>query len=520
MSSTDVHPTGSLGIERAGEPGRAPLTGAAATLDARLDALSDYISPIVVKELRQYMRSREFVFAFSISLVFALAIAFYGSAQALSGSTTAGRSTFTTLVTGLTLLGCVGLPIAAFGTLRAERLEQTLDLISLTALSPRRIVLGKLMVHGAKLTTFFAAVAPFVATSFLLGGVDFVTIGVTLASVFLLAIWVAAAALCFSATFASRMLSGFVFGALGLLAFVLFSVGRVLLFAPFGPAVAFFGTRASASAGWVALGGAALCLLVTLSNLVLLTENRLALASERRVTSLRIGLFVQFLFFVGWAFFPPFGSVATSPSAALDWLVATAGLHMAVVAFFAVTEGPPEDRRARAGEGGAWRWLFGDGSAAAALYMLLQMIIFFVAGVLLGADRSDLLMLLAVCGAISLFTGLPTLLVHRVAPAPTGMLAARGAVLVLMFLSLVVPDLLYYVAWRPDEFSLAFSQRHLLSPIRTVLNWGTVVGFGWMSLPMAWSFGGIASYLVLVLAMGARREPEAPLALARGDTQA
>ena len=53
MSSTDVHPTGSLGIERAGEPGRAPLTGAAATLDARLDALSDYISPIVVKELRQ-----------------------------------------------------------------------------------------------------------------------------------------------------------------------------------------------------------------------------------------------------------------------------------------------------------------------------------------------------------------------------------------------------------------------------------------------------------------------------------
>jgi hypothetical protein len=157
----------------------------------RLDALSDRISPVVVKEVRQFVRSREFVASFATSLLIALLIAFFGSMQALGGSRTAGQWTFTTLTACLALLGLAVVPMGAFTTLRTERLEQTLELISLTTMSPRRIVVGKLAAQAVKLVTFFAVMMPFMATSFLLGGIDFVTILTTMVAVFLGSMWVA-----------------------------------------------------------------------------------------------------------------------------------------------------------------------------------------------------------------------------------------------------------------------------------------------------------------------------------------
>ena len=81
-------------------------------------------------------------------------------------------------------------------------MEQTLELITLTALSPRRIVIGKLLAQGVKLATLFAAMAPFIAMSFLLGGIDFVTILVSLVVLFLWSMWVGAVALFASRCFA------------------------------------------------------------------------------------------------------------------------------------------------------------------------------------------------------------------------------------------------------------------------------------------------------------------------------
>ena len=65
------------------------------------------------------------------------------------------------LMTCLTILGLAVVPLGAFSALRNERMEQTLELITLTALSPRRVVIGKLLAQGVKLATLFAAVAPF-----------------------------------------------------------------------------------------------------------------------------------------------------------------------------------------------------------------------------------------------------------------------------------------------------------------------------------------------------------------------
>ena len=99
-----------------------------------LDEASDRLSPIVVKEVRQIVRGREFNYSFMISLVVGLLVAFFGAANAATGNGTTGQSVFVALTACLALLGIGIVPFGASSALRNERLEQTMDLISVTSL--------------------------------------------------------------------------------------------------------------------------------------------------------------------------------------------------------------------------------------------------------------------------------------------------------------------------------------------------------------------------------------------------
>ena len=253
----------------------------------RLERASDRLSPILVKEVRQIVRGRDFSYSFAISLVVGLGIAFFGAADAATGNGTAGGWTFTALTTCLALLGFAIVPLGAFNTLRNERLEQTFDLIALTALTPRKIIIGKLLAQAVKLGTLFAGMAPFVAMSFLLGGIDFVSICIALALVFTFSVWVCAACILMSAIPKTRAMSGFVFAGLGIGLLLVFFVGRTILasvlfapFGPFGPSGPGVALRAGTTSLWWALAGVASACAVSLVNLVLLAENRLAAPTD------------------------------------------------------------------------------------------------------------------------------------------------------------------------------------------------------------------------------------------------
>ena len=486
-----------------------------------LGAVSDRLSPMVVKEVRQFVRGRDFLAAFSASLLIALAIAAYGSADAIGGNRTAGGWTFTTLTGCLALLGLAVVPIGAFSTLRTERVEQTLELISLTTLSSRQIVVGKLLAQGVKLVTFFAVMGPFIATSFLLGGVDFVTILLALVTVFLWSMWVAAGALFLSTLIASRVMSGLALGVLGIVLFIGFSVGRALLNS-WAYTGGFTGAPASPPFSlWAILGPMAVGCVMTMVNLVLLAEHRLALPVSNHVAALRAGFFVQFLLLVAWAFAPPFRSAPAGVQ--MEWLTVTGGLHLALVALFAVTEPltPEWQRPPRRGRARILDAILGPGGSRGAVYVLVQMSVFLAAGWALGGVRLELNRLLAVCGCICLFTGVPALLVYRFRRFGLGPLHARGVALVMVFLSLVLPDVLYYTLTQPEVFSMSFSARHLLSPVRTLFNWYQVEFESWHAAPLAWGVVGLASYVLLIgagLRAAERESPLIPLALsATGD---
>ena len=51
-----------------------------------LEDKSDWLSPMVVKEVRQIVRGQEFAYSFGISLLASVAVAFFGAADALSGN--------------------------------------------------------------------------------------------------------------------------------------------------------------------------------------------------------------------------------------------------------------------------------------------------------------------------------------------------------------------------------------------------------------------------------------------------
>jgi hypothetical protein len=474
-----------------------------------LDNQSDRLSPLVVKEVRQVVRGREFSLSFGASLVAGLIVAFLGATDAVAGGT-AGRWTFVALMACLAFLGIAVVPLGAFNALRRERVEQTFDLITLTALSSRRIVIGKLMAQAVKLTTLFAAMAPFVAMSFLLGGMDFVTIAISLVLMFMLSLWVCALSVLMSALARSRAVSAVLFALVGLS--VLFSTG----FAIAAFRALSMGLMGLASAGasvttWEllrVLAIAATVWLVTLTNLVLLAVNRLSLPTEDSVTPLRLGFLAQLLLMTGWTMSFLFGSPIAAEAAGIV-LAVLGGGHLALLSIFAVTEDADVPRRAllRMKSSSAARWLvrlFGPGGGRGPANVILQLAILLGALALFPIDPEDRRLILASFGYLCFFVAVPTLVVRVFLSKYATPLRLRAAVLVALAAAMVLPDLLHYLIWQPEVLNLDFSGRHLLSPLHTLANWERVESRGWMSFPFAIGAIGLVALIVLIGA-GMRR---------------
>jgi len=478
-----------------------------------LETTSDWLSPIVVKEVRQLVRGREFYYSFGISLVVGLIVAFFGAADALTGNGTSGRWTFAALMGCLTLLGLAVVPLGAFSALRNERLEQTLELITLTALSPRRVVIGKLLAQGVKLATLFAGLGPFIAMTFLLGGIDFGTILVSLLVLFMWSLWACAACLFLSSLLKTRAMSGLILGGAGIFLFLLlvvFGLPRALFFLLSRGAVGgsfTFGVGVTGSPSWLPLAIATTFCLASMVNLVLLAENRLSLPSEDRVTPLRVGFLVQFLLIAAWvlSFINEPETVRSNAALALGVI---GGLHLTVVAMFTVTEDLVVSRRELLRMKGLSPWrqllsMFRPGGGRGALYVLAQMALLLTAAWLLRPTGPSLGWFLAMCGYICVFTGVPALAFRFVSPAGVASFQLRVVVLVLLPLAMILPDIIYYVLWQPAVFDLKYSGRHLLNPIRTLANWSLVETQHGFAIPIFLGLIGLLAYLALIH-MGSR----------------
>ncbi len=162
-----------------------------ATLGRRIAAAARAPNPVMLKELRQFVRSRALI-GLLLLLLLALvsAIGFYALAegvnQALGGGPKGDGANLFAILLGILFYGCLlVVPIWCAARFAAERSPTGLDLLHTTALTPGAIVRGKLYAGAVYALFIYGVAAPFLALTYLLRGIDLPTIlFYTLASYF------------------------------------------------------------------------------------------------------------------------------------------------------------------------------------------------------------------------------------------------------------------------------------------------------------------------------------------------
>jgi len=266
------------------------------------EKLADRANPILVKETRQALKSRQFIVTFLVVLVACWIASFMVVAIVGPDVYFVAAGAQMLLVYGVILAFPLMLivPYTAFRSLAAEQEDNTYDLLSITTLTTGQIITGKLTSAIMQMLVFLSAVSPCIAFTFLLRGVDALTVAVLLGYLVLTSLGLSIIAL-LAGTVAKVRYSQ-----------VLVSVLLVLLLAGF-----FFlsiqlmqdfisGSYAYLRNVWFWVGNLAFltCYVTTFALLHAAASAQIAFNSQNRSTPLRRIMLLQQACFFGWTGVP------------------------------------------------------------------------------------------------------------------------------------------------------------------------------------------------------------------------
>ncbi len=269
-----------------------------ATVDQLLDKIGDRINPILVKETRQALKSRQFTSTFMLLLAANLIVSFAGIAFVGPDIDyqSSGSDFFLWYFGVLAFAIFVVVPFGAYRSLAAEQEERTYELLSITTLNPGQIIIGKLLSSMAQMFIYYSAIAPFMAFTYLLKGIDIFSIVFVLVLAILGSAGLSIVGL-FLATFASRrgwqvmlsvvMICGLMSctgGSIGLAAVILYEVGGVMRDPYF----------------WIAMSATATAYVATFALLFQLSVSQLTFEADNRSSKVRIVIVLQTLAALGW----------------------------------------------------------------------------------------------------------------------------------------------------------------------------------------------------------------------------
>jgi len=231
-----------------------------------VDKLDNLLNPIVVKELRQAVKSRIVMSALMLFLVIQLSILLlnlsFGDRQTGNAiNLHAGREIFQ-ILQGILLGTCMLLiPTYAGVRLAAEHSDTNVDLLFISTLRPRGIIAGKLQASVVLILLIFSACAPFMTFTYLLRGIDIPTILLVLVLDFLVVLLSTQAAIFLGAVPANTGLK-----------LLLGLTGLGLLVSFFGSTMGFsiemldlgLGSRLDSVEFWLIAGAAAIVILATI----------------------------------------------------------------------------------------------------------------------------------------------------------------------------------------------------------------------------------------------------------------
>ncbi len=267
--------------------------------DRLLSRLSDRVDPILVKEARQAIKSRQFTITFGLLLGLAwiytfAAVAYIGPEIVYSAS---GRQVLFGYYVGLAFCTLVVVPFGAYRSLATEREDGTYELVAVTTLSPQQIIGGKLCSALMQTLLYFSALAPCLAFTYLLQGIDLATIALILIYMAFASAGLAMVGLLAGTLTTDKhwgvLISVAVLGGLGLIfllslgagSFILFQAPEISLAEPLFWVLNFFLFSGYAS---------------TYVLLFLIAVAGITFASANRSTALRWAMVAQHVLWTGW----------------------------------------------------------------------------------------------------------------------------------------------------------------------------------------------------------------------------
>jgi hypothetical protein len=307
---------------------------------------SEFLSPILVKETRQALKSKQFVITFSLLLIFGWAWSFLGVAiigpAVFVGAE--GASLFYGYAVILLFPMVVVVPFAAYRSLAGEWEDGTYELMSISTLKATQIVVGKLGSAVVQMLVYLSALAPFMAFSYLLKGLDVVTISWVLFWTVANSLFNTILALCM-ATITRQKAWQIVFS---VFLFIVTAFNFVMnLFALFvGVAEDEF---EFADEYFYIANGALLTAVVGFAVLFfLVARSRLLFTSDNRSTALRLTMLVHqgaFAAWIAWAWLFEWSKPDVFPCVLLSML----GLYWWVMGAFMTGENPQLSQRVKRG---------------------------------------------------------------------------------------------------------------------------------------------------------------------------
>ena len=140
--------------------------------------LADRCSPILVKECRQALKSRQFLWTFLLLLLAVVAWSFWGLSLTIGQPS---EESGPLMLTGYLMILAVPLflvvPFSTFRSLVSELETETMPLLTITTMTPYQIVAGKLLSSLLQLLIYLSAVVPCIGFTYLLRGIDLAEIG-------------------------------------------------------------------------------------------------------------------------------------------------------------------------------------------------------------------------------------------------------------------------------------------------------------------------------------------------------
>ncbi len=274
---------------------------------------SEWFSSILVKETRQALKSRQFLWTFFMLMAIVLVWSFFALALR-EGRTNELRSDIGPLmlngfimIVGLPL--CIIIPFTTFRSLAQEYEDGTIQMILITTMKPYQIIAGKLGSALLQMLVYLSVLAPCICFCYLLRGVDIQQIVFCLCAIVIISLGLCCLALALGSMTTSRIFSQIMSGL-----FVMGAAFAYWMWCIFINQYIFYAGNMvfsnDSNTTWIMTIGLGTLWLSSAMLLFAGATAQITFLSNNRSTLLRILMFVQQFLYLGWvlAIFCTFGT--------------------------------------------------------------------------------------------------------------------------------------------------------------------------------------------------------------------